>query len=74
MRRARCSTNGVSATQTTSLIRNADSNPERPIVTASKPFGVEMRRKAMLVKRSKKPDKRSTPTTIIIPKSRNRVL
>ena len=74
IRRARCSTSGVSATQTTSLIRNADSTPDRPIVTASRPFGVAMRRNAMPISRSKKPDSRSTPTTIIMPNSRNSVL
>ena len=74
IRRARCKTSGVSATQTTSLMRNAESRPERTMVTASRPFGVAMRRKATPTTRSKKPDSRSTPTTIIIPNSRNSVL
>ena len=38
IRRARCKTSGVSATQTTSLMRNAESRPERTIVTASRPL------------------------------------
>ena len=45
IRRARCNTSGVIATQTTSFMRNAESTPERAIVTASRPFGVAMRRK-----------------------------
>ncbi len=74
IRRARCKTNGVSATQTTSLIRNADNSPAKPIVTASSPRGVEMCRSAIPVSRSKQPERRRAPTTIIMPNSRNSVL
>ncbi len=72
-RGARCRTSGVRATHTTSLMRNADSPPDRTITAASSPTGPRTRARAKSVSRRKKPESRNTPTTTIMPNSRNSV-
>ena len=54
-RRARCSTSGVSARQTTSLTSTADSSPDSAIVAASSPLGLRTRASDQPARRSKKP-------------------
>ncbi len=66
----RWSTSGVNATQTTSLTRNAESTPERTIVTASRVNGPENRAAIRSVARAKNPARRRYATTTIMPKSR----
>jgi hypothetical protein len=57
-RRARCSTSGVRARQTTSLTSTADSSPDSPIVAANIPSGLRTRASDQAASRSKKPARR----------------
>ncbi len=68
--RARCSTSGVRARQTTSLTSIADSTAESPIVAASRPSGRLTRASATPARRSKKPARRRKATTTIMPSSK----
>ena len=69
-RRQRPSTSGVSATQTTSLTRNAESTPDSAIVTARSDLGPEKCAAIRSVARAKNPASLRKATTIIIPNSR----
>ena len=66
-RRATCSTSGVKVRQTMSLIRKADSRPESPIVTPSRPSGVRIRRRAHSLNCRKNPESRRKAITTIMP-------
>ena len=72
-RRARCSTSGVRATQTTSLTRNADSTPDSTMVAASSPAASRMRARAQVRQPLEEAGQPQQPTTTIMPNSRNSV-
>ncbi len=73
-RRVRCNKSGVSATQTTSLTRNADSTPDSTMVTAKQRRRPAQPRQRQPASTRKKPASRRNATTIIIANNSTSVL